>query len=53
MNATLKGANENLIMQMSFMRMQMRMCMYVMHEFALGMSSAKILVDYANMKATI
>ena len=28
------GTNENFVMQMSFMRMQMRMCMLVMYGFA-------------------
>ena len=40
-------------MQMSFMRMQMRMYMHVMQMFVLGMSSAKILVEYADMNAAI
>ena len=42
-----------LVIQMSFMRMQMRMCMHMMQMFVLGMSSAKILVEYANMNAAI
>ena len=47
------GANENLIMQMSFMRMQMQMCMHVMQMFVLGMSIAKILIEYADMNTSI
>ena len=31
----------------------MQMYMYVMYEFVLGMSNAKILVGYANMNATL
>ena len=50
MDATLKGMIENLVMQMSFMRMQMRMWMKMfIHE----MSNAKILFGYANMNAAM
>ena len=50
MDATLKGMIENLVMQMSFMRMQMRMWMKMfIHE----MSNAKILFGYADMNAAM